>query len=127
MSRLRPEFLLRTKAYASAIIRLFVLLPKEREEVRVLGRQMLRAGTSVTAQVREANRGRSTAEFVAKLGGALQEADETMLWLELLRDDCAIASPLVSDLESESSELIGIMTTIINRSRDAGSGEHPAH
>lgn len=127
MSRLRPEFLLRTKAYASAIIRRFVLLPKEREEVRVLGRQMLRAGTSVAAQVREANRGRSTAEFVAKLGGALQEADETMLWLELLREDCAIASPLVSDLESESSELIGIMTTIINRSRDAGSGEHPAH
>lgn len=83
MSRLKPEFLLRTKAYASAIIRLFVLLPKEREEVRVLGRQMLRAGTSVAAQVREANRGRSRAEFVAKLGGALQEADETMLWLEL--------------------------------------------
>jgi len=54
MRRLRPEFLLRTKAYASAIIRLFVLLPKEREEVRVLGRQMLRAGTSVAAQVREA-------------------------------------------------------------------------
>ena len=73
MSRLKPEFLLRTKAYASAIIRLFALLPKEREEVRVLGRQMLRAGTSVAAQVREANRGRSRAEFVAKLGGALQE------------------------------------------------------
>lgn len=93
----------------------------------MLGRQMLRAGTSVAAQVREANRGRSKAEFVAKLGGALQEADETMLWLELLREDCAIASHLVSDLESESSELIGIMTTIINRSRDANSGEHAAN
>ncbi len=88
---------------------------------------MLRAGTSVAAQVREANRGRSKAEFVAKLGGVLQEADETMLWLELLREECAIESPLVSDLESESSELIGIMTTIINRSRDAGRGEHAAN
>jgi four helix bundle protein len=73
--RLSEEFRNRTKAYAAGAIRLFVKLPKAREEVRVLGRQLLRSGTSVAAQTREASRGRSDEEFISKLGGALQEAD----------------------------------------------------
>lgn len=116
MSRLKPEFRERTKAYASAIIRLFVGLPREREEVRVLGRQMLRSGTSVAAHVREASRARSDSEFLSKLGGALQEADETALWLELLREDCGMAG--TGSLEAESSELIAIMTTMIARTKE---------
>ena len=88
--RLPEEFRDRTKRCAAGIIRSYVALPKTREEVRVLGKQVLRAGTSVAAQVREASRARSESEFVSKLGGAVQEADESLLWLELLREECRI-------------------------------------
>ena len=93
-------------------------LPKQREEVRILGKQLLRSGTSVAAHVREASRARSDAEFTSKLGGALQEADETALWLELLREECGVDVALTRSLEDESSELIAIFTTMINRTRD---------
>ncbi|MEI7937322.1 MAG: four helix bundle protein [Verrucomicrobiota bacterium] len=73
--RLSKEFRDRTKKFASATIRLFVALPKGRDEVRILGKQLLRSGTSVAAHVREASRARSDDEFVSKLGGALQEAE----------------------------------------------------
>ena len=63
-------------------------------------------------------RARSEAEFLSKLGGALQEADETALWLELHREECGLAPSLTKPLETESSELIAIFTTMINRTRD---------
>ena len=88
--RLSEELRQRTKRYASAVIRLYVELPKARDDVRVLGKQLLRSGTSVAAHAREASRARSESEFCSKLDGLLQEADESQLWLELLRDDCAI-------------------------------------
>ena len=116
--RLPVEFRERTKGYASATIRLFVKLPKSRDEVRVLGKQFLRAGTSVAAHVREASRARSNEEFVSKLGGALQEADESQLWLELLREDCGIAG--TAPIEKEADELMAVMTTMINRTRGKG-------
>jgi four helix bundle protein len=75
------------------------------------------AGTSGAAHVREASRARSDEEFVSKLGGALQEADESLLWLELLREDCGIAGELTQPLETESSELIAIFITMINRTK----------
>lgn len=115
--RLSEEFRQRTKFFASAIIHLYVKLPRNREEVAVIGRQMLRSGTSVAGQVREASRARSDNEFVSKLGGALQEADETQLWLELLREDCRIPAEQTLPHESEASELIAIMTTMIQRTR----------
>jgi len=73
----------RTKDFSLRIIRLYTALPKT-GEAQVLGKQMLRSGTSVAANFREASRARSTAEFIAKLGIVEQELDETMLWLELL-------------------------------------------
>ena len=115
--RLSKEFRDRTKTFASGIIRLFVKLPKGREEVRVLGKQLLRSGTSVAAHVREASRARSDEEFVSKLGGALQEADESQLWLELLREECAIAPAATLPLEKESDELMAIITTMINKTK----------
>jgi four helix bundle protein len=118
--RLPVEFRDRTKKFASATIRLFVGLPKAREEVRVLGKQLLRSGTSVAAHVREASRARSDEEFVSKLGGALQEADESQLWLELLREECGISLSLTDPLEKESTELIAIFTTMINRTKNRG-------
>jgi four helix bundle protein len=113
--RLTGEFRDRTKLFAAGTIRLFVKLPKTREEVRVVGKQLLRSGTSVAAHVREASRARSDDEFVSKLGGALQEADESLLWLELLREECAVEPDVTQPLERESSELIAIFTTMINR------------
>ena len=107
----------RTKKYAADVIRLFVKLPKEKEEVRILGRQLLRSGTSVAGHSREASRARSSDEFISKLGGALQEADESQLWLELLREECGIAPSRTEPLEQESSELIAIFTTMINRTK----------
>ena len=115
--RLPEQFRNRTKSFAAQIIRLFVKLPKDREEVRILGKQLLRSGTSVAAHVREASRARSGDEFVSKLGGALQEADESGLWLELLREECSIAPALTKPLENEASELMAIFTTMINRTK----------
>lgn len=115
--RLPDEFRNRAKRFATAVIRLFVKLPRSRDEVRVLGKQLLRSGSPVASHVREASRARSSDEFISKLGGALQEADESQLWLELLREECGIDPKLTHPLEQESSELIAIMTTIINRTK----------
>ena len=113
--RLSEKFRTRTKKFAALVIRLFVQLPKNREECLVCGKQMLRSGTSVAAHVREASRARSDAEFISKLGGALQEADETQLWLELLREECGINPEIALPIEKEADELIAIMTTMIRR------------
>lgn len=117
MSRLPEDFRQRVKRYAAGMIRCYVKLPKSREEIRVLGKQLLRSGTSVAAHVREASRARSNEEFVSKLGGALQEADESALWLELLREECGVQSTETQALERECSELIAIFTTMINRTK----------
>ncbi len=119
--RLSEELRERTKRYASAIIGLYVQLPKQTEEVRVLGKQLLRAGTSVAAHAREASRARSDSEFCSKLDGLLQEADESQLWLELLRDDCAVANDEMTRLMGETSELLAIFTTIVSKLRRAGA------
>ena len=117
MSRLSEELRARTKNYASEVIRLYVKLPKARDEVRVLGKQLLRSGTSVAAHTREASRARSDEEFVSKLGGALQEADESALWLELLREECGISPVDTMTLEKEADELMAIMSTMINKTK----------
>jgi four helix bundle protein len=114
-SRLPDEFRQRVKDYAAHIIRCFAKLPKSHEETRILGKQLLRSGTSVAAHVREASRARSDAEFVSKLGGAVQEADESCLWLELLREECTIPETLTKPLEDESGELIAIFISMIKR------------
>ena len=71
-------------------------------------------------RLKEASRARSDDEFVSKLGGALQEADESMLWLELLREECGVEAALTKPLEAESSELIAIFTTMIHRTKASG-------
>ena len=115
--RLTEELRKRTKQYASAIIRLYVTLPMARKEVQVLGHELLRSGTSVAAQIREASRARSDAEFCSKLDSALQEADESAPWLELVRDDCGITAKAVTDLLTETNELMSIFVTIVNRTK----------
>jgi four helix bundle protein len=115
--RLKEEFRARTKQYAAQIIRLYVQLPKDREEVGVIGKQLLRSGTSVAAHTREASRSRSNAEFCSKIEYALQEADESQLWIELLQEECGIESDLINGLHSETSELIAILVTMACRTK----------
>src|SRR5512140_630269 len=119
--RLSEELRARTKDYASTVIHLYVKLPKDREEVRVLGKQLLRSGTSVAAHAREASRARSDSEFCSKLDSLLQEADESQLWLELLRDDCAIPSQKVTPLLNEANELMAIFSTMVCKLRKDGA------
>ncbi len=116
--RLSEELRDRTKRYASRIIRLYVSLPRNRKEVEVLGHQLLRSGTSVAAHVRETSRARSDAEFCSKLDGALQEADESMLWIELLQEDCNVTDNLIKELHTETNELVAIFVTILNKTKN---------
>ena len=87
----------RTKQFAVRIVRLFQSLPKT-EEARVLGRQVLRSGTGVGANYRAVCRARSRSEFIAKLGVVLEEADETVFWLELLIETGIVQQPRMEAL-----------------------------
>ncbi|MEI9864568.1 MAG: four helix bundle protein [Limisphaerales bacterium] len=102
----------RTKAFASLVIRLYISLDRNREEIRVLGKQLLRSGTSVAANYREASRARSDAEFISKIEQCAQEADESQLWLELLQDDCDVPAERVQPIWKEADELIAIFITM---------------
>jgi four helix bundle protein len=115
--RLSNELRERTKAFASSVVRMFIRLPRNRDEVAILGKQMIRSGTSVASHAREASRARSDAEFCSKLDGLLQEADETQLWLELLVDDCSITDPEMPVIHREAGEIIAIFTTIVSKVR----------
>ena len=109
----------RTKDFALRIVRMFVALPKT-AEARVIGRQVLRSGTSIGANYREAFRGRSKAEFIAKCGDSLRELEETTYWLELLVDGQIVTVTKLSSLRRECDELTAIFVTIIKRSRTEG-------
>lgn len=119
MSRLSEDLRERTKRTASMVITLYVSLPKARKEVEVLGTQLLRSGTSVASHAREASRARSDAEFCSKLDGLLHEADESLLWLELLREDCKIENPLLGMTHSQMTEILAVFTTIVSKVRNS--------
>lgn len=107
----------RTKRFALRIVRMFVALPKT-TEAQVLGKQVLRSGTSVGANYREAYRGRSRAEFIAKCGDSLRELEETGYWLELLIDGGIVTGKKLSGLRQECDELTAIFVTILKRSKE---------
>jgi len=106
----------RTKRFALGIIRFYAVLPKS-PEAQILGKQLLRAGTSVGANYREAFRSRSKAEFIAKSGDCLKELEETAYWFELLAEGGIFSSERLNTLNSECHELIAIFVTILKRSR----------
>jgi four helix bundle protein len=106
----RPEELRdRTKAFALRVIRLFRSLPY-RADTQVLGKQLLRCGTSVAANYRAACRARSKAEFIARIAIVAEEADEAVLWLELLIESGIIKSEMTVALLNEAKELAAILT-----------------
>ena len=107
MESRQEELRLRTKRFALRIIRLFQRLPRS-PEAQVLGKQLLRSGTSVGANYRAAGRARSKAEFSAKIGIVVEEADETVFWLECLVESGIVKEELLQDLLKEANELVAI-------------------
>jgi four helix bundle protein len=121
MTRQKPEDLApRTRRFALAVVRLYITLPRS-TVAYVLGRQLLRSGTSVGAHYREARRAKSNADFISKIEGALQELDESAYWLELLRDASVTKSEIVEKLTAECDELIAIFVTIVKRVKSAAA------
>jgi four helix bundle protein len=114
------EMKLRTKTFALRIVRLFRALPHS-EEARIIGRQILRSGTSVGANYRAACRSRSRQEFIARLGVVLEEADETVFWLELLADCNIVARPKLDNLTREANELTSIFVSSLRTAKKAHS------
>lgn len=104
----------RTKAFALRIIRLYGSLPKT-TVAQVIGKQVLRSGTSVGAHYREAQRGKSNADFINKIEGGLQELDETAYWLDLLGESGTLKEERLAALRRETEELIAIFVTIVNK------------
>jgi four helix bundle protein len=107
----------RTKRFALEVIRLYSRLPKS-TEAQVIGRQVLRSGTSVGAQYREAIRAKSVADFINKVEGALQELEETQYWFELLSEaDICRDSVVMTSLMKESDELIAILVSSVRTAK----------
>jgi four helix bundle protein len=111
------DLLPRTKMFARRIIRLYCSLSKTDTVAQVLGKQVLRSGTSVGANYREANRARSKAEFISKMGDCLKESDETLYWLELFLEEKIVPAAKLQPLAQEASELVTIFITILKRAR----------
>src|SRR5438874_9104654 len=108
----------RTKIFALRIVHGFAALPKT-SEAQVLGKQLLRSGTSIGANYREAYRARSKAEFIAKCGDSLREIEETGYWLELLVDAAIVPPEKLQSLRDEYEELTAIFVTILKRAKES--------
>jgi len=110
----------RTKEFALRNIRLYTSLPKT-TEAQVIGKQVLRSGTSVGAQYREVQRAKPDADFINKVEGSLQELDETGYWLELLKDAGIFSAEKLTPLLNETDELTAIFVTIVKKVKNKRS------
>ena len=108
----RQDLRKRTKDYALRIIKLYAALPSG-SIAQVLGKQILRSGTSVGAHYREACRAKSNADFINKIEGALQELDETLYWLDLIGESRILKSDRLTGLREETEELIAMFVTMV--------------
>jgi len=114
----REQFKARTKAYALRVIKVVDALPRDMVS-KTLGHQLLRAGTSVAANYRAAVRGKSAADFVAKMGIVEEECDESLLWIELLIESERIKPDRLSGLMQEGGEILAITVASIKTARRA--------
>src|SRR5208337_5406039 len=112
----RGDLKLRTKEFALRVVRLYRALPP-REEARTIGKQLLRSGTSIGANYRAACRARSRPEFVAKLGIVLEEADETVFWLELMQDAGVFPEAKLREIVQEARELVAIFVASVRTAK----------
>ena len=109
----------RTTAFAIQIVHLYRHLPLNNGyDIQVAGKQIIRSGTSVAANYREASRARSKADFISKIDICTQEADETLLWLEILNKGCNLNIKEIEPLMQETNELISIFVTMSKKSKD---------
>ncbi len=106
----------RTKRFALLVIRLCQALPRSQAST-VITRQLLRSATSVGANYRAVCRARSTADFVSKLGIVLEEADETLFWLELLADGGVAHPDKTAPLRKEANELVAIFVASLRTAK----------
>ncbi len=106
----------RTKTFALRIIRLYSALPKT-TEAQVIGKQVLRSGTSIGAQYAEATRARSASEFISKIESGLQELEETIYWLELLIESEIIKAEKLVNLQQEANELMAILVASVKTAK----------
>jgi four helix bundle protein len=106
----------RTKQFGLAVIRLVESLPSG-QTARIIGNQLLRSGMSVGANYRAACRGKSKADFIAKAGISLEEADECLYWMELLQEAGIVPAEKLKDLMKEADELVAIFTATIKTAR----------
>jgi four helix bundle protein len=102
----------RTKIFALEIIKFVSELPKTTAGFE-FGRQVLRSATSIGANYRSSQRGRSRAEFISKLSIVQEEADETVFWLELIQESELSSKEITSPLIKEADELTAIFTTMV--------------
>lgn len=107
---------LRTKAFALSIVQFVEKLPRTRS-AEIMGKQLLRCGTSVGANYRAACRARSQADFISKMGIVEEETDESLYWMELLVESGAVGKEVVSVLMSEVKELLAITVASIKTAR----------
>ena len=104
----------RTRSFAIRVVKLFAALPRS-VEAQVLGKQILRSGTSVGAQYREAQFAKSDADFISKIQGSLQELEETLYWLELLEEAGLFPKERIKPIQLETAELKAIFITIAKK------------
>ena len=116
----RSEMIERTKRFALRIIRLVSKLPKNRA-AEIIGRQLLRSGTSVGANYREAARASTKKHFTSILTVALREADESLYWLELLRDGQIVEPKLLGDIINECQQLVAILAASVKKASQGKS------
>jgi four helix bundle protein len=107
----------RTRAFALRIIRLVEALPKTKTH-DVIGKQLLRCGTSVGANYRASCRAKSQADFIAKMGIVEEEADEAIYWMELLVEAGAVEKGRIASLLDEANQLVAIIVTSIKTARE---------
>jgi len=100
-------------------VRLFRHLPKT-DEARIIGKQLLRCGTSVAANYRAVCRARSPAEFLAKIGVVVEEADETVFWLEFLIETGLVTAKRLQPLLDEANEILAIVAASQKTARARG-------
>jgi four helix bundle protein len=110
------DFKNRTKAFALRVIRLTEALPKN-QTANVIGKQLLRCGTSVGANYRAACRARSNPEFIAKMGIVEEECDESMYWMELIVEAGLMEDKLLIDLKNEANEILSMVVASIKTAR----------
>jgi four helix bundle protein len=106
----------RTKLFAIRIVKLFRSLPHT-PDAQTLGKQVLRSGSSVAANNRAVCRARSKAEFISKMGTVVEEADETVFWLELLNETDVLRPERTMDLLKEANELLAIFGASLRTSK----------